>query len=98
MKEPPLDKLIAHGRTADVYDWDGGHILKLFHNWFELENVEYELNIARAVHASSVKAPAVEGLIQIQGRNGLIYERVAGESMLDLFQRKPWTVFRYSRI
>ena len=45
MKEISLDKPIAHGRTADVYDWDDGHILKLFHNWFELENIEYELKI-----------------------------------------------------
>ena len=98
MKEISLDKPIAHGRTADVYDWDDGHILKLFHNWFEPENIEYELKIATAVHASGVKAPAVAGLIQVQGRSGLIYERVAGESMLELFQRKPWKLFAYSRI
>lgn len=98
MKEISLDKPIAHGRTAAVYDWDEGHILKLFHNWFELQNIEYEFKIARAVHASGVKAPEVKELIQIQGRNGLIYERVAGESLLDMFQRKPWMVFRYSRV
>ena len=98
MKEISLDKPIARGRTADVYDWDDGHVLKLFHNWFEPGNIEYELNIARAVHASGMKAPAVAGLIQVQGRNGLIYERMAGESMLELFQRKPWKLFVYSRI
>src|SRR5688572_33345523 len=98
MKEISLDKPIAQGRTADVYDWDDGHILKLFHNWFELENIEYELRIATAVHASGVTAPAVAQLIQVDGRNGLIYERVAGTSMLELFQRKPWMLFAYSRI
>ena len=98
MQEISLDKPIAHGRTADVYDWDEGHILKLFHNWFEFPNIEYEYKIARAVHASGVKAPAVKELIQVQGRNGLIYERVAGESMLEVFQRKPWMVFRSARI
>lgn len=97
-KNIPLDKPIARGRTADIYDWDNEHVLKLFHNWFELENVEYELKIARAVHASGVKAPAVGELIQIDGRNGLIYERAAGESMLTMFLRKPWMVFAYSRI
>jgi Ser/Thr protein kinase RdoA (MazF antagonist) len=98
MKEISLDKRIARGRTADVYDWDDGHVLKLFHNWFELENIEYELKIATAVHASGVKAPAVTQMIHVHGRNGLIYERVAGESMLDLFQRKPWMLFAFSRI
>ena len=98
MKEIPLDHPIAHGRTADVYDWDEGHILKLFHNWFEFQNIEYEFNIARAVHTSGVQSPAVKELVQVQGRNGLIYERVAGESMLDMFQRKPWNMFAYARI
>jgi uncharacterized protein (TIGR02172 family) len=98
MNEILLDKPMARGRTADVYPWDDGHVLKLFHNWFELEGVEYELKIAQAVHASGVKAPAVERLIQFQGRNGLIYERLAGISMLELFPRKPWMVFKYSRL
>lgn len=98
MNKISLDKPIAHGRTADVYDWGDEHVLKLFHNWFELGNIEYELKIARAIHASGVKAPAVAELIQVQGRNGLIYERVAGESMLDMFPRNLWMVFTYSRI
>lgn len=98
MKEISLDKPIARGRTAAVYDWDEGHILKLFHNWFELQNIEYEFKVARAVHASGVQAPAVKELVQVQGRNGLIYERVAGESMLDLFQRRPWMGFTYAHI
>ena len=91
-------KLIARGRTADVYDWDEGHVLKLFHNWFELKDIEYELKIARAVHASGVKTPAVKELVQVDGRNGLIYERANGESMLGMFQRRPWKVFEYARI
>jgi uncharacterized protein (TIGR02172 family) len=98
MKEIALDQPIARGRTADVYDWDDGHILKLFHNWFPLEDVEYELKIARAVNASGVKSPMVGDLIEVEGRNGLIYERVAGQSMLAMFRRRPWLLFRYARI
>ena len=98
MKAIPLDKPLARGRTAAVYDWDEGHVLKLFHNWFEFQNIEYEFKVAQAVYDSGVKAPAVRELIQVQGRNGLIYERVTGESMLDLFQRKPWKMFTYARL
>jgi Ser/Thr protein kinase RdoA (MazF antagonist) len=96
-KEISLDEPFARGRTADVYDWDDGHVLKLFHDWFDLESVEYELKIARAVHSSGVKAPAVGNLIQVQGRNGLVYERVDGRSMLELFLSKPWMAFSYAR-
>ena len=92
-----LDQPLARGRTADVFDWENGYILKLFHNWFSLENIEYEMKIARAVHASGVKTPTVKELVTVQGRNGLVYERVRGESMLTLFQRNPWKVFGYAR-
>lgn len=88
---------LARGRTADVYAWDDGHVLKLFHNWFKLDDIEYELKIARAVHASGVESPLAGDLVQLQGHNGLIYERVEGESMLTMFQRKPWKVFTYAR-
>ena len=98
MKEISPDKLIARGRTADVYAWDDGQVLKLFQSWFGIEGVEHELKIARAVHSSGVKSPVVGELVQVQGRNGLIYERIVGESMLDLFQRKPWNLFTYARI
>src|SRR5262245_35458946 len=98
MKEISLANPIAKGRTADVYDWDEGHILKLFHTWFPHEDVEYEFKIARAVHASGVKSPAVLELIQVEGRDGLIYQRVAGESMLSMFHRRLWMVVRYARI
>jgi Ser/Thr protein kinase RdoA (MazF antagonist) len=37
-------------------------------------------------------------LIQVQGRNGLIYERVPGVSLLAMFRRRPWLVVRYGRI
>ena len=98
MNQISTDKLLARGRTADVYEWDTEHVLKLFHNWFERENIEYEQGIARAVVASGVKAPIVGELIQFDGRNGLIYERVTGISMETMFLHKPWNLFTYARI
>lgn len=98
MNQIPLNHPIAHGRTADVYVWEEGYVLKLFHNWFSLEDIEYEQKIAHAVHASGVKSPAVGDLVQVQGRNGLIYERVEGKSMLEMFQQKPWRVIQYGRM
>lgn len=88
----------ARGRTADVFEWDDGHVLKLFHTWFSKEDIEYERKIANAVHASGVKSPAVRDLVQVQGRNGLIYERVDGISMLKVFQQSPWKVLNLARV
>ena len=88
---------IAYGRTAEIYAWDEANILKLFHNWFGRENIEYEAKIGRAVYASGLPVPAVGEIVQVNGRNGLIYERVPGVSLWELMPQKPWTLFRYAR-
>jgi Ser/Thr protein kinase RdoA (MazF antagonist) len=98
MRHILLDQPLARGRTADVYVWEEGYVLKLFHNWFSLDDIEYEQRIARAVHASGVKTPAVRELVQVKGRNGLIYECADGISMLEMFQRKPWRAIQFGRM
>jgi uncharacterized protein (TIGR02172 family) len=98
MNQISPNKLIARGRTADVYEWDAGHVLKIFHDWFERGNIEYEQRIALAVHASGVKSPVAGEIIQVDGHTGLIYERVAGESMGAMCLRKPWKAFTYAKV
>lgn len=98
MKEISLDQPLARGRTADVHEWEDGYVLKLFQDWFSREDIEYEQRIARAVHASGVKTPAVGDLVQVEGRSGLVYERVEGASMLEMFQQKPWRVIQFGRM
>lgn len=98
MKKISLDRPYARGRTADIHAWEAGTVLKLFHDWFSLEDIEYEQKIAHAVHVSGVKSPAVRELIKVEGRNGLVYERVAGASMLETFQRMPWRSAPLGRI
>ena len=91
------DRLIAHGRTADVYEWGDQHILKLFHDWYDLESIEYELNIVNAVRASGIQTPKILEPIVHENKHGLIYERVKGEPMQTILQRKPWMALKYSR-
>lgn len=98
MKSISLDQPIAKGHTADVYAWEDGFVLKLFHNWFPPEDVEYEYKIAKAVHASGVKSPAVKEIVQVNGRNGLIYERISGVTMFTLLKRAPWKVFQFGKL
>ncbi len=88
---------LARGRTADVYAWENGQVLKLFQDWFALEDIQYEQRIGRAVHKSGVQAPAVGEIVRVEGRNGLVYERVEGKPMLELLSRQPWKLFAYAR-
>ncbi|HED03328.1 MAG TPA: aminoglycoside phosphotransferase [Candidatus Fraserbacteria bacterium] len=93
-----LGKPIAFGRTAEIYAWEEGHIVKLFRDWMPAASVEYEARIARVVHTAGLPVPAVGELVEINGRLGLIYARVHGVSMLEIFLTKPWMLFRFARL
>jgi len=89
---------IALGRTAEIYAWKDGYIIKLFRDWMTAASVEYEAQVARAVHAARLPVPAVGEVVEINGRLGLVYERVEGMSMLETWRTKPWTLFRFARL
>jgi aminoglycoside phosphotransferase (APT) family kinase protein len=82
-------ELIGEGRTAQVYAWGPRHVLKLYYDWWPPGNVEYEASIGRAVHAAGVPCPAVGEIVRVDGRLGLVYERVDGPSMADLLLAEP---------
>jgi uncharacterized protein (TIGR02172 family) len=94
-----LGNPIAVGRTAEIYAWQEGQVLKLFHNWFSLNAIEYEARVGRAVHKLGLPVPAIMGeIIQVNERNGLVYERVDGITMLQQFSSRPWRLVKYARL
>ena len=92
------DHPLAVGRTAEIYAWEPGSVVKLYHDWFSDEAIEYEARIARAVHAAGVPTPAAGEIIQVNGRRGLVYERVEGESLLAIIRRQPWRTPAIARL
>ncbi len=92
-----LGKPIAYGRTAEIYEWQNGQILKLFYDWFELENIKYEANITRAIYDSGLTVPNVGDIIRVNGHNGLVYQRLNGATMLKKMTHKPWNIIKYAR-
>lgn len=92
-----LNKPITFGRTAEIYAWKKDRILKLFYDWFKMEDIEYEAQIARAVHTSGLPVPAVGEIIRVNNRNGLVYQRVEGISMRNDLSHHPWKIFQYAR-
>lgn len=88
---------IAQGRTAEIYPWDDGHILKLYREWCPPDWADYEVRIARAVHESGIPSPDVREIIEVDGRRGLIYERLEGPSMLEDMNARPWMLLNYAR-
>jgi hypothetical protein len=88
---------IAEGRTAEIYDWDSARVLKLYLAWCPSHWVEYEARIAQAVHEAGIPSPAVGEIVEVNGRRGLIYERLNGISMLQDLNARPWTFLKHAR-
>ena len=89
---------LALGHTAEVYTWKEGHILKLFREGFPLQAIEHEARVTRLVGQAGVSAPAVEEMVEINGRYGLVYERVSGRPMLHMLMARPWSLAQYARL
>lgn len=92
-----MDKPIAVGATAEIFAWENGQVLKLFHLRFGREAVEEEARIARLVHASGAPTPAVGDVMEVDGRFGLLYARVDGVSMLRAWLDRPWRIVYFAR-
>jgi uncharacterized protein (TIGR02172 family) len=94
---PTLSHPIASGRTAEVFAWEDQTILKLYRIEFPTQWVDYEASIGRQVCAAGVRAPAVLDLVEIEGRRGIVYERIQGESMIVQLARQPWKLISLAR-
>jgi uncharacterized protein (TIGR02172 family) len=88
---------IALGRTAALYDWDADQVLKLFFEPFGEGAARYESRIAHIVHRAGLPVPAVGEIVEIDGRYGLVYEKVRGRSMMEHLGARPWTLFQAAR-
>jgi aminoglycoside phosphotransferase (APT) family kinase protein len=87
----------ARGRTAEVFTWKDNQVLKLFYDWVPLTWVETEAKASRAVYEAGLPAPAVEGVVEADGRRGIVFERVEGPSVLAEWKSKPWVLVRSAR-
>lgn len=95
MKKGPL---IGTGRTAEIFAWGDDKILKLFMDWCPHSWINKEERLSRVIYGSGLPVPAVEGIIDVDGRRGIIFERVEGGSMLDEMGSKRIEVLRYAEI
>lgn len=86
---------IAVGRQAEIFEWDEGTVLKLFHGGDT--GIELEEAALAALAATDGPAPRVLDRVQIDGRPGLVLTRIDGIDMLAMLERKPWLIVSLAR-
>lgn len=94
----PLPEPAARGRTAEIYPWEPGTVLKLYYEWGSEAWVAREVRAIQAVREAGIPAPATGEVVRINGRSGLVLEHIEGEPMLAELARRPWRLFELARM
>ncbi len=84
---------VAEGREAEIFAWESGVVLKLFRDspW-AARSRDTELAAMSAVSGAAGPMPAALGTVEVDGRAGLLIERVDGIDMLTRIGKQPWYV------
>jgi aminoglycoside phosphotransferase (APT) family kinase protein len=91
-------KLIARGRRSKIYDLGDGRVVKLYDRGFPVEKIKQEYAKTLKIFQSQVlTVPEPLERCNDQGREGIIFTKVNGISLMELFQRQPWLYFAYTK-
>jgi hypothetical protein len=79
-----LGEKIGEGAYADVYAWAPGQVVKLFKAGFPRRHSWWEARMSRAVFAAGAPAPEVLEEVTLEGRFGIVLQRLDGPTLLQL--------------
>jgi uncharacterized protein (TIGR02172 family) len=80
---------IAEGVTAEVLAWGDGLVLKLYRDGYAAGEAEQEAERVRAAVAAGVATPNALEIVTVEGRPGVVFERVNGQTMLERVLAEP---------
>jgi aminoglycoside phosphotransferase (APT) family kinase protein len=84
-----LGERVAWGNTADVWQWTATTVVKVLRPGIPRQWAALEADITRRVHKAGLPAPATDGIVEIDGRPGIVLERIDGESMWRRMKSAP---------
>lgn len=81
--------MVGAGNTAEVFDYGDGKVCKLFYEGYPKDAVKREFRNATEVHRQGLPVPKVFEMVESEGRTGIVYEKIAGKSMLECIFENP---------
>jgi uncharacterized protein (TIGR02172 family) len=89
---------IAEGATAEILAWGDGLVLKLYRDGYPQDEAEREAERVRAAVAAGVATPNALETIRVEGRAGVVFERVDGQTMLERLMAHPEQAAEMARL
>jgi aminoglycoside phosphotransferase (APT) family kinase protein len=79
-----LGEKIGEGAYSEAYAWAPGQVVKLFKPGLPRRMPWFEVHMIRAVHAAGAPVPEVFGEVTLDGRFGIVLQRLDGPTLLQL--------------
>jgi aminoglycoside phosphotransferase (APT) family kinase protein len=95
---PAPIEIIGYGREAETLAWGENRVLRLLRDPAHAERLDRERIALEVAGRAGVPVPAVFGEQTMDGRPGLIMQRIDGPDLLTLVGQRPWLVGRVARI
>jgi len=92
-----VGKLVGQGRTADIFEYGEGKVVKLFHKDFPENYIQYEYNVNKYLQDKLDFVPKIYDIIDHQNKKGIVYEKIAGISLLEFLMNNPLRLFKVTK-
>lgn len=79
-----IGALIGRGNTAEVFNLGNNKVIKLFNNGYPLNSVRNEFENSKLLNVLDTPIAKSYELVTCNGRYGIIYDRIDGESMMNI--------------
>lgn len=83
---------LGGGREAEIFAFGEGRVLRLARNPARAAAVEREVAAMRAARQAGAPVPAVYERLEVDGRPGVVIERLEGDDLLARLGKRPWSV------
>jgi len=79
-----IGRLLGTGATAEVFEYPGDKVVKLYMREYPKGNAEWEFHKTKNAYDNELPAPRVYELIEHDGRHGIIMERIWGKPLFNI--------------
>lgn len=88
---------IGQGRTADIFEYKDDKIIKLYKKDFPEDAINQEFLISNFAYSLGIHTPQPFELKDLNGRQGIIFQRISGFTLLKMMTMRPWSMNNHSR-
>lgn len=91
-------KSVGKGNTAEVFEYGNETVCKLFFEGYPHDYVALEFQNAREMYKTSIRIPKPFQMIAIGNREGIIYERITGNTLFNIMAENTADLDKYLNV